>query len=166
MAQFDLDKYQTVQQRIDLFWKKFPEGRFNVDIVDLTLDRVVIRAQVWTDWAEEFPRCVDFAEERISVSGVNKTSHIENGSTSALGRAISQLGGELSPSGLKPSREEMEKVQRLTFSDEALKLAEGRDLDGLRVLYSRAKQSNAGAPILEMIKAYADGLTADSDSKG
>lgn len=166
MAQFDLDKYQTVQQRIDLFWSKFPDGRFNVDVVDLTMDRVVMRAQVWTDWAEDNPRCVDYAEERISVSGVNKTSHIENCATSALGRAISQLGGDLSPSGLKPSREEMEKVQRSSFADEALQLAERHDLDGLRMLYSRAKQSNAGAPVLEMIKAYADGLTSDADSKG
>lgn len=90
---YDLEKYQTVQQRIDLFWEKYPAGRFNVEIVQLEESRVVMKAEVWTDWAEDAPRCVDYAEERISDKGVNRTSHIENCATSVLGRAISQLGG-------------------------------------------------------------------------
>ena len=168
MANFDLSKYQTVQQRIDLFWKKYPTGRFNVDIVSLTDAQVVMKAEVWTDWEREEPTAVDYAEERPTTSGVNKTSHIENCATSALGRAISQLGGELSPSGLKPSREEMQKVQRLTegeYYDEALAAVEAKDVAKLRTLYGEAQRAGVSQDLLKEITNLANGLTAAQDSK-
>lgn len=107
-----LDGYQTVQERIDLLWEQYPNARYEIDIVSLTDQQVVMRCQLWTDAADEFPRTVDFAEERVGTSNVNKISHIENCATSVLGRAISGLGGVFSPKGKRPSREEMEKVAR------------------------------------------------------
>jgi hypothetical protein len=56
MAHFDLNQYQTVQERIDLFWEKYPGGRFDLQIVNLTETQVIIRAQVWTDKSEEYPK--------------------------------------------------------------------------------------------------------------
>lgn len=109
---FDLSQYQTVQERIDLLWKVYPNARYSIEIVELTDSQVVMRCQLWTDAADEFPRTVDFAEERVGTSNVNKVSHIENCATSVLGRAISGLGGEFSPKGKRASREEMEKVAR------------------------------------------------------
>lgn len=165
MASFDLSKYQTVQQRIDLFWTKYPNGRFNVDIVSLTDTQVVMKAEVWTDWAEETPRAVDYAEERPTTSGVNKTSHIENCSTSALGRAISQLGGELSPTGLKPSREEMEKVARLTENDFYVAMSAALTVEELRSLYAEAQKAGVSSQLLKEIADRANGLKATQDSK-
>jgi hypothetical protein len=157
MAHFDLNQYQTVQERIDLFWEKYPGGRFDLQIVNLTETQVIIRAQVWTDKSEKYPTTVDFAEERIGTSPVNKISHVENCSTSALGRAISALGNEFSPKGKRPSREEMEKVARGVpkrfFIDEAEAL--GKDLDKLRLLYSEAKTANASEEVLGRIKELA-----------
>jgi len=168
MAQFDLSKYQTVQQRIDLFWELYPEGRFNIDIVSLNDSQVVVKAEVWTDRTEEHPRCVDYAEERISQSGVNKTSHIENACTSVLGRCISQLGGVLSPSGLKPSREEMQKVQRMSdgeYYSDALEAYEGKDLARLRNIYSEAQKTGASKELLKEIADLANGLKQSQDSQ-
>lgn len=159
MAHFNLNEYQTVQERIDLFWEKYPEGRFNLEIVNLTEQQVIIQAQVWTDKNDPHPTTVDFAEERIGTSPVNKISHVENCSTSALGRAISALGGEFSPKGKRPSREEMEKVERAKqmpkrqFLEEAEAL--GKDIDKLRLLYSEAKTANASNEVLERIKELA-----------
>lgn len=161
MAHFNLNEYQTVQERIDLFWEKYPGGRFNLEIVNLTDNQVIIQAQVWTDKNDPHPTTVDFAEERIGTSPVNKISHVENCSTSALGRAISALGGEFSPKGKRPSREEMEKVARgqspklpvRQFLDEAEAL--GKDIDKLRLLYSEAKTANASNEVLERIKELA-----------
>jgi hypothetical protein len=161
---FDLSQYQTVQQRIDLFWERFPQGRFNIDIVSLTESQVVMKAEVWTDWAEDAPRAVDYAEERVTTSGVNKTSHIENCATSCLGRAISQLGGELSPSGKKPSREEMQKVQRMTENDFYLAMDDAKTVEALRTLYADAQKAGVSSQLLKEIADRANGLKATQDS--
>jgi hypothetical protein len=162
MAHFNLNEYQTVQERIDLFWAKFPEGRFDLRIVNLTEQQVIIQARVWTDKSDKHPTTVDFAEERIGTSPVNKISHVENCSTSALGRAISALGNEFSPKGKRPSREEMEKVSRGVPSRdwlaEAGELAKSKDLDKLRLLYSEAKTAKAPAEVLDWVKMTAESM--------
>jgi len=165
MAHFNLNEYQTVQERIDLFWKRFPAGRFKLDIVSMTDNQVVIKASVWTDKNDKHPTTVDFAEERIGTSPVNKVSHVENCATSSLGRAISALGGEFSPKGKRPSRQEMEKVVRATSKDWlAMTDALGNDIEGLRLLYSEAKTGGATNATLDKIKAIANGLTSKEDS--
>lgn len=167
MAYFDLSQYQTVQERIDLFWELHPNGRFNLEIVSMTPEQVVIKSEVWTDISEEKPRAVDFAEERFGSSPVNKSSFIENCATSSLGRCISQLGGALSPKGKKASREEMEKVNRINSKDwlgEAKALALVYDLVGLRKLYSEAVAHQAPADIIEQVKNY--GAELANDTKG
>jgi hypothetical protein len=168
MAHFNLNEYQTVQERIDLFWTRFPAGRFKLDIVSQTDNQVIIKASVWTDKNDKHPTTVDFAEERIGTSPVNKISHVENCSTSALGRAISALGGEFSPKGKRPSREEMDKVARNTKATAkdwlAMSEALGSDIEGLRLLYSEAKTGGASTATLDKIKAIANGLTSKEDS--
>lgn len=114
MAHFNLNDYQTVEERIALFWEKYPNGRILNEIVFDDGERVVIRSEVYTDREDTRPTAVDFAEELKSTKGVNQTSRVENGVTSATGRALSLLGGEFSPKGKRPSRQEMEKVQRMT----------------------------------------------------
>lgn len=169
MAYFDLNSYQTVQERIDLFWQRYPAGRFKLDIVHQSDAQVIIKASVWKDKADKHPDTVDFAEERIGTSPVNKVSHVENCATSALGRAISALGGEFSPKGKRPSREEMSKVQRAenkTTAKDWIAMAEqlGNDIDGLRLLYSQAKTANATKATLDKIQELASGLSSDKDS--
>ena len=168
MAHFNLNEYQTVQERIDLFWKKYPAGRFKLDIVSMTDNQVVIKASVWTDKNDKHPTTVDFAEERIGTSPVNKISHVENCSTSSLGRAISALGNEFSPKGKRPSREEMDKVSRNTKATakdwSAMADALGNDIEGLRLLYSEAKTGGATTDTLDKIKAIANGLASKKDS--
>jgi hypothetical protein len=168
MAHFNLNEYQTVQERIDLFWKRFPEGRFKLNIVSQSDNQVIIKASVWTDKNDKHPTTVDFAEERIGTSPVNKISHVENCATSALGRAISALGGEFSPKGKRPSREEMDKVARnskATVKDWfAMADALGDDIEGLRLLYSEAKTGGASEATLDKIKAIANGLASKKDT--
>jgi hypothetical protein len=168
MAHFNLNEYQTVQERIDLFWKKYPTGRFKLDIVSMTDNQVVIKASVWTDRNDKHPTTVDFAEERIGTSPVNKISHVENCATSSLGRAISALGNEFSPKGKRPSREEMDKVSRNTKATakdwSSMADALGDDIEGLRLLYSEAKTGGATTETLDKIKAIANGLASKKDT--
>ena len=154
---FNLSEYQTVQERIDLFWQKYPNGRLNLDIVSITENQVVMRGEVYLDKEDEVPTTVDFAEERIGTSNVNKVSFVENCATSCYGRAISALGGEFSPKGKRPSAEEMAKVNRHNSRDwlgEADKLALVYDLDGLRLLYTEAVAAKQPVDVLEKIKAH------------
>ena len=162
MAHFNLNEYQTVQERIDLFWLKFPNGRINVELVSFTPDQVVFKAEVYVGRDEVDPVTVDYAEERLGSSPVNKTSFVENCATSAVGRAISMLGGEFSPKGKRPSAAEMSKVARLTAEpitrNWELALSNINDIEGLRSLYNEAKQGKAPSSILEAIKGKADGI--------
>lgn len=167
MAHFNLNEYQTVQERIDLFWERFPKGRFDLDIVHMDTTQVVVRARVWTDKYDDDPVAVDFAEERVTQTGVNKTSFVENCATSALGRAISQLGGNLSPKGKKPSREEMEKVQRASAGTNWVEQATTlKSVEELRKLYAKANVSGASKQELEEIRKLADERSASGKPKG
>ena len=153
---FNLAEYQTVQERIDLFWQKYPNGRLSLDIVSITESQVVMRGEVYLDKEDKVPTTVDFAEERIGTSNVNKVSFVENCATSCYGRAISALGGEFSPKGKRPSAEEMAKVNRHNNRDwlgEAEKLALSYDVDGLRLLYTDAVAAKVAPAVLEQIKA-------------
>ena len=166
MAHFDLTQYQTVQERIDLFWLKFPNGRLYTELVSFTPEQVVFKAECYANKDDVYPLAVDYAEERLGSSPVNKTSFLENCSTSALGRCISLLGGEFSPKGKRPSASEMSKVARLSTPEVARNwqaaLDNINDIEGLRSLYNEAKQGKAPNAILEAIKGKADGITATS----
>jgi hypothetical protein len=168
MAHFDLTQYQTVQERIDLFWQRYPAGRINVELVSFTPEQVVFKAEIFANRDEVDPITVDFAEERLGSSPVNKTSFVENCATSAVGRAISMLGGEFSPKGKRPSASEMSKVARLSTPEVARNwqaaLDNINDIEGLRSLYNEAKQGKAPNAILEAIKGKADGITGAASS--
>jgi hypothetical protein len=116
MAQFDLSQYETVDSRIHKFWEKYPNGRILTDVFHLTETGGIFKASIYTDRDDERPAAVDFAEEVKGSSPVNKTSWVENGLTSAIGRALADLGFSPKPvagaKSARPSREEMEKVQR------------------------------------------------------
>ena len=170
MAHFDLSQYQTVQERIDLFWTKYPNGRLYTELVSFTPDQVVFKAECYANKDDVYPMAVDYAEERLGSSPVNKTSFLENCSTSALGRCISLLGGEFSPKGKRPSASEMSKVARLNATENyparnwQAALDNINDIEGLRSLYNEAKQGKAPNAILEAIKGKADGITGATSS--
>lgn len=111
MPRFDMSQYSTVAERIDKFWDKFPEGRLHTELVHFSPEQVVIRAEVYLDRNESRPVTVDYAEERLDSSPVNRVSMVENCATSAIGRALADLGGEFTGSK-RPSAEEMQKVER------------------------------------------------------
>jgi hypothetical protein len=152
---FDLSQYQTVQERIDLFWAKYGNGRLNLEIVLINETQVVMKAEVYLDKADEKPAAVDYAEERLGTSHINKVSFVENCATSAYGRAISALGGEFSPKGKRPSAQEMEKVNR--SNDEIYSNASNayfnKDLVALKAAYADAQQAKlTQEQLLQIVK--------------
>jgi hypothetical protein len=153
---FDLSQYQTVQERIDLFWNSFPNGRLNLEIVLLNEAQVVMKAEVYLDKADEKPAAVDFAEERLGTSHINKVSFVENCATSAYGRAISALGGQFSPKGKRPSAQEMDKVNRANddLFAKAEELFKAKDLVALKQIYVDAKNAKLPKEQLDQIVTW------------
>ena len=164
MAYFNLDDYQTVQQRINLFWETYPNGRLNAELVFHSAEQFIVKTEVYTSKDDVYPATVDYAEERVTIKGVNATSALENCVTSSYGRAIADLGTKFSPMGQKPSREEMAKQARKQASEVATKdygalaesLALTNDLTALRGLYLEAQAARADEAVLAVIRDFAD----------
>ena len=110
-----IEDYEPVASRLARFWATHPDGRIITSLVTFEGDRVIAQCDVYFDRDDLRPVATDFAEELRGSNNVNKTSHIENALTSATGRALADCNFASSDDWNKrPSREEMQKVQRMT----------------------------------------------------
>lgn len=110
---FNLGNYSEVKDRVVEFVQAFPNGCIQTEILRLDGPEVIIMAKIF--------RCQEdvvngafttgIAREIEGPSGVNKTSHIENCETSAIGRALAAMGFGTDKN--RPSREEMIRVARM-----------------------------------------------------
>jgi hypothetical protein len=118
---FNVDQYATVAERIELFYSRFPEGRINTELVTRGDGEITFKALVYRTAAETLAAATGWASEREGDGDVNTVACLENTETSAVGRALANLG--FTTSTKRPSREEMEKVGRVR---RALSLREAR----------------------------------------
>jgi hypothetical protein len=110
-----IEDYEPVASRLARFWEKHPEGRVITKLITFEGDRVIVQADIYVDREDVRPIATDFSEELRGSNNVNKTSHIENACTSAIGRALADCDFASSTDWTKrPSREEMSKVERMT----------------------------------------------------
>jgi hypothetical protein len=106
---FNLEDYETVEERLAKFWKEHPDGRIETALVESTLQRFIIKAAIYRTEVDAQAWTTGYAEETVSTRGVNSTSALENCETSAIGRALANAG--YASKGKRPSREEMAKVK-------------------------------------------------------
>lgn len=102
--------YAPVAERITLFYARYPSGRILTRLVSRTEDEITVQAFVYRSLEEQRPSATGLASERIGDGDVNTVACLENTETSAIGRALANLG--LTASINRPSREEMEKADR------------------------------------------------------
>ncbi|HEY3133845.1 MAG TPA: hypothetical protein VGJ47_04380 [Gemmatimonadaceae bacterium] len=111
---FSSDQYATVAERIELFYSRFPQGRINTELVAREDGEITFKALVYRTANDTFAAATGWASERVGDSDINTVACLENTETSAVGRALANLG--FTASSKRPSREEMEKVARLRSS--------------------------------------------------
>jgi hypothetical protein len=114
---FNLDDYEPVAARHARWLADHPNGRTMTHMISAPgADICVIRAELWL---EDVCVATGYAEEVRGAGNVNRTSHVENCETSAVGRALANAGYAGSDVNKRPSREEMSKVQRMSQGTDA-----------------------------------------------
>jgi hypothetical protein len=149
-SSFNADQYATVADRIELFYSRFPEGRINTELVARDDGEITFKASVYRSATETLAAATGWASEREGDGDINTVACLENTETSAVGRALANLG--FTASTKRPSREEMEKAVRVRS---ALANRESR-ANGNGALHS---QANAADDVLYLLsKAEQKGL--------
>ena len=169
---FDLSNYETVEQRLVRWWAAYPNGRVYTCMMNYTGDACVFYCELYADKDDKVPVATGYAEEIKSDRGVNATSFVENCETSAIGRAIANCPLQGSGGAPRPSRTEMQKVERLTTSPQPQvhrpsgafatpkqigyikKLAKDANLDDLGLLELIHRQLNDDSAVLELLKSH------------
>jgi hypothetical protein len=131
---FNLDDYEPVAVRHSRWLEQHPNGRTITHMVSTPgADICVIRAELWL---EDVCIATGYAEEVRGAGNVNRTSHVENCETSAVGRALANAGMAGTDVNKRPSREEMMKVQntapkmRITQAPSTIAEAKGITIKG------------------------------------
>jgi hypothetical protein len=110
-SDFDPARYTPVAERITHFYNAFPGGRIVTDLISRTEGEVVFRASVYREPGDAVPAATGWASEREGDGDVNEVACLENTETSAVGRALANLG--FTASRQRPSAEEMAKAARV-----------------------------------------------------
>lgn len=159
MAAWNPNEYAMVEERIALFYQRFPDGRI-VTCLDKGLsigEQWVFTAEVYKDVGEQdlgTPMATGWATE-VKGSGKQDFS-AEVCETSAIGRALANIG--FTGNKKRASLEEMRKVP----TDYIKAAQEESDVDRLRLLWQQAKANNAPDDVLKAVKARAEELSGDA----
>lgn len=169
---FDLSNYETVESRLLRYWEQFPDGRIETTLMNYDGESCIVRTVIWKHRDDVNPTATGYAHEIHTDRGVNMTSFIENCESSSIGRCLANMN--FSKQGARPSREEMQKVERLTPTDSReipvhiprgafatpkqigyiKKLAKDAGLDDLRLLELIQRTLNSDEAVLELLKSH------------
>ena len=169
---FDLSNYETVESRLARFWEQFPDGRIDTALMNYDGESCIVRTTIWKHRDDINPTATGYAHEIHTDRGVNMTSFIENCESSSIGRCLANMN--FSKQGARPSREEMQKVERQggqvassvqvhipqgAFSTPKQqgyikKLAKDANMDDLRLLEFIQRTVNRDDAVLELLKSH------------
>lgn len=107
---FDLSQYETVEERLEKWWKENADGSIQTELVNrpgANPDEFVFVARLYRTTADAVPVATGWAAEIRTGSSFNKFA-CELAESSAIGRALANY--IFSKKGARPSRTEMERV--------------------------------------------------------
>ena len=167
---FNLEDYETVEERLVKFWKDHPDGRIETDLIDGANGRFIVKASIFRTEADSRYWTSGLAEETVQGRGVNSTSALENCETSAIGRALANAG--YATKGKRASREEMSKVAKVAEVKASIEQVKAKMADTSKEYVPVAKADDPwtqweAAPVqtmeqaVEMVKSSLGGTTPE-----
>lgn len=152
MAKINLDDYEPVEERLQRFKNDFPHYRMKSVLEHMDGDpgktRWVVNVTIWKHKDDPEPAANGYAFELDGAGMTQKAAALETCETSALGRALANLGYV---GNRRVTREEMAKVQRHQELENLLKSLESvTTLDGLRSVWSDAN----AAGVLDQVNPH------------
>ena len=117
---FNLNDYETVEERIAKFWKEYEDGRIETELLEAGTNRFIVEARIFRTEADPKPYATDMAAESFKPDTSLAEFALERCSTSAIGRALA-TGGFATKK--RASREEMAKVNRVTNEERSAVIA-------------------------------------------
>jgi len=124
VAFFNLEDYETVEERLVKFWADNKQGRVFTRLLESSANRFIVEAAIFRSYEDSQPWATGLAEETVQGRGVNATSALENCETSAIGRALANAG--YATKGKRASREEMSKVAAKNVAQTAIAEAKAK----------------------------------------
>jgi hypothetical protein len=109
---FNLNDYETVESRITKFWKDYPDGRIETELIEAGTNRFIVEARIFRTEADSKAWSIDYAAESFRTDSKEAEFALERCSTSAIGRALATAGFATK----RPSREEMIKVTKVEMA--------------------------------------------------
>jgi hypothetical protein len=159
--------YIDVATRIVEFREKYPTGslqQLNYEFVNVNgKDWIVYTAAAFRTPDDERPGIGTAWEPIPGPTNFTRDSEVQNAETAAWGRAMVAALAVDTKKGIASS-EEVRNRQVKSNDWLAMATALGDDVDGLRLLYSKAKTAKAPAEVLDKIKDIANGLSGDADT--
>lgn len=148
MGKFNLNDYETVDERIQRFRRDHKQARIETELVVFNGEngstRWVVKARVFRNCEE--PACGEGHAFEIDGTGMaNQTSALENAETSAVGRALAQAGYSGSR---RTTREEMAKV---LIPELKQAIAEAKSKEDTRAVWVRAQQNGVLDEVKQLI---------------
>jgi len=137
---FNLEDYETVEERLIKFWKDNPDGQIHTQLLEQSPSRFIVLASIYRTEADARPWTTGLAEETVQGRGVNSTSALENCETSAIGRALANAG--YSTKGKRASREEMSKVAAKNVAETAISQAKAKMAETAKEYVPIAKEDD------------------------
>lgn len=158
---FDPSRYATVAERIVLFYKSHPGGRITTELINRDAASVTFKALVFRGECDAEPAATGWATEREGDGDINTVACLENTETSAIGRALANLG--FTAAKERPSVEEMKKAARARNNRG---MAVQNNDGGAVVAENSSAYGNASADLLDLLlEAEQAGLSPDRVQK-
>jgi hypothetical protein len=155
---FNLEDYETVEERLVKYWKENPDGRIETELIEATPTRFIVVARIFRTEADARYWTSGLAFEHITERGVNATSALENCETSAIGRALANAG--YATKGKRASREEMTKVANREPNKFEKKLADVVPVEKPSDAWT-IEQKEMPVPVADAIAAINDNVTPE-----